>query len=181
MAIKTFTSGEVLTASDTNTYLANAGLVYVSSTTVGSGVSSVTVSGAFSSTYDNYHIIYSGGVGSTLHNMRFQLGSATSGYYGFGVYGTFSGATVYGINDNNASTFRYIGGGDSYGSTMRIDVMTPQTTALTHVNAFIDTGTSFGTYVGRYYPGTQFTAFTMSPDSGTLTGGTITVYGYRKA
>jgi hypothetical protein len=29
MAIKTFTTGEVLTASDTNTYLANAGLVFV--------------------------------------------------------------------------------------------------------------------------------------------------------
>jgi hypothetical protein len=29
MAIKTFTTGEVLTAADTNTYLANSGLVYV--------------------------------------------------------------------------------------------------------------------------------------------------------
>ena len=181
MAIKTFTSGEVLTASDTNTYLANAGLVYVSSTTVGSGVSSVTVSGAFSSTYDNYRVIYSGGVGSTLHNMRLQLGSATSGYYGFGVYGSFSGATVGGVNDNNTATFRYIGGGDAYGSTMRIDIITPYATGLTSVNAVIDTGTSFGSYAGRYYPDTQFTAFTMSPDSGTLTGGTITVYGYRKA
>jgi hypothetical protein len=28
MAIKTFTTGEVLTASDTNTYLANSGLVF---------------------------------------------------------------------------------------------------------------------------------------------------------
>ena len=34
MAIKTFTTGEVLTASDTNTYLANAGLVYITSTAV---------------------------------------------------------------------------------------------------------------------------------------------------
>jgi hypothetical protein len=38
MAIKTFTTGEVLTASDTNTYLANSGLVYVKSQTIGSGV-----------------------------------------------------------------------------------------------------------------------------------------------
>ena len=34
MAIKTFTTGEVLTAADTNTYLANSGLVYVASGTV---------------------------------------------------------------------------------------------------------------------------------------------------
>ena len=29
MAIKTFTTGEVLTASDTNTYLNNGGLVFI--------------------------------------------------------------------------------------------------------------------------------------------------------
>ena len=29
MAIKTFTSGAVLTAADTNTYLTNSGLVYI--------------------------------------------------------------------------------------------------------------------------------------------------------
>lgn len=53
MAIKTFTTGEVLTASDTNTYLANSGLVFVKSQTIGSAVTSVTVSDAFSATYDN--------------------------------------------------------------------------------------------------------------------------------
>ncbi len=29
MAVKTFTTGEVLTAADTNTYLNNGGLVYI--------------------------------------------------------------------------------------------------------------------------------------------------------
>ena len=59
MAIKTFTTGEVLTAADTNTYLANSGLVYVKSQTIGSAVSSVNVTSAFSSTYDNYVITLS--------------------------------------------------------------------------------------------------------------------------
>ena len=53
MAVKTFTTGEVLTASDTNTYLANAGLVYITSTSVGTG-GSLTVSNCFSATYNNY-------------------------------------------------------------------------------------------------------------------------------
>jgi hypothetical protein len=57
MAIKTFTTGEVLTASDTNTYLANAGLVYVKSQTIGTGVSSVIVSDCFTTDYDNYKIV----------------------------------------------------------------------------------------------------------------------------
>ena len=56
MAIKTFTTGEVLTAADTNTYLANSGLVLVKSQTIGTGVASVTISDAFSTTYDNYRI-----------------------------------------------------------------------------------------------------------------------------
>jgi len=180
MAIKTFTAGSVLTASDTNTYLANSGLVYVTSATVGSGVSSVTVSSAFSSTYENYRIVYNGGVGSTLHNMRLQLGSASTGYYGAGNYANSSAATG-GVGDNNTSLFRYIGGGDTYGSTVVLDLMSPQLAKATYVSAVINTGTSFGFYSGRYYPTDQFTAFTISPDSGTLTGGTIAVYGYRKA
>ena len=35
MAVKTFSTGEVLTASDTNTYLNNGGLVYITSTIFG--------------------------------------------------------------------------------------------------------------------------------------------------
>jgi len=175
MTYPTFTNGQVLPASDLNAI----GLWLVKTQAVGTGVSSVTVSSAFSADFDNYMVTYSGGVGSTLHNMRLQLGSATSGYYGFGAYGTFAGATVSGVNDNNAATFRYVGGGDAYGSTLRATLITPYATGLTSINAIIDTGTSFGTYVGRYYPDTQFTAFTMSPDSGTLTGGTIRVYGLR--
>lgn len=175
MTYPTFTNGTVLPASDLNAI----GLWLVKSQTVGTGVSSVTVTDAFNSSFDNYMVTYTGGVGSALHNMRLQLGSATSGYYGLGIYGTFAGTTVSGINDNNAAQFRYVGGGDAYGSTLRATLITPYATGLTSINAIIDTGTSFGTYVGRYYPDTQFTAFTMSPDSGTLTGGTIRVYGMR--
>jgi hypothetical protein len=52
MAIKTFTTGEVLTASDTNTYLANAGLVYITQANL-SG-SAVNITSCFSATYDSY-------------------------------------------------------------------------------------------------------------------------------
>ena len=54
MAIKTFTTGEVLTAADTNTYLANSGLVYVAGATfTGAGTFDVT---GFSSSYLFYHL-----------------------------------------------------------------------------------------------------------------------------
>jgi hypothetical protein len=44
-------SGEVLTAADLNAY---AGLILVKTQTIGTAVSSVTVTGAFSSTFQNY-------------------------------------------------------------------------------------------------------------------------------
>jgi hypothetical protein len=57
MAIKTFTSGSVLTASDTNTFLANAGLVYIAQGELTSGTAALTFNDVFSSTFDNYRIV----------------------------------------------------------------------------------------------------------------------------
>ena len=71
MAIKTFTANSVLTAADTNTYLANSGLVYVTSQTVGTAVASVTVSSAFNSSFDSYKIVYAGDGGSTTIHLGF--------------------------------------------------------------------------------------------------------------
>jgi hypothetical protein len=56
MAIKTFTTGEVLTASDTNTYLNNGGLVYISQVTQTSGTN-LDITSCFSATYDAYKIV----------------------------------------------------------------------------------------------------------------------------
>jgi hypothetical protein len=52
MAIKTFVTGTVLTAADTNEYLANSGLVYITSTSAVPLQATVTISGCFSATYD---------------------------------------------------------------------------------------------------------------------------------
>jgi hypothetical protein len=56
MAVKTFTQAEQLTAADTNTYLANGGLVYV-----GGGSFTTTANAdfdnVFTSTYDDYRIV----------------------------------------------------------------------------------------------------------------------------
>jgi len=64
------TSGHVLTVGTggTTTWSAPsiAGLTLVKSQTIGSAVSSVEVTGAFSATYDNYKVIVIGGVGSVF-------------------------------------------------------------------------------------------------------------------
>jgi hypothetical protein len=176
MTFPTFTNGQVLPASDLNAI----GLWLVKSQAVGSGVSSVTVTGAFTADYDNYKIIYSNGVGSVTHNLRIALGSATTGYYGAGLYSPPSPASANAIGDNNAARFSYVGGGDQYSAMMDIDLISPYANTLTSIQGTINTGSNFGTYTGRHYPATSFTSFIISPDGGTLTGGTIYVYGYRK-
>ena len=57
------------------------GLQLISTTTIGSAVASVAVTGAFSSTYDAYKIIVTGGTASTTdNNMRYINTGSTTGY-----------------------------------------------------------------------------------------------------
>lgn len=176
MPVPVFTTGEVLTAANMN----QVGLWLVKSQAIGSGVSSVTVTGAFSADYDAYKIIVTGGSGSTATAIKMHLGSAnTSDYYGFMAYGSYTGTTVLGINDNNSSSFTYAGGFDTNSIACNIDVLSPFLTEVTEISSRVRYGTTYGHYVGVYALTTSFTAFTLTPFSGTLTGGNIRVYGYR--
>lgn len=181
MAIKTFTAGSVLTAADTNTYLANSGLVYVKSQTVGSGVTSVTVTDAFSSTYDNYLIQLSGGTGSTNTVANFRLGSTTSGYRFNYIYTSWN-STPEAVGTTTGTSVNYAGSFTTTGSNMNLQVQSPFLSCPTRMYG---DGSSMGNFSGTvtaFEPtSTSFTAFTILVDSGTRTGGTITVYGYRKA
>jgi len=182
MAIKTFTTGEVLTASDTNTYLANSGLVYIKQQTVGTAVASVTVSSAFSTDYDNYKIIWSGGTQSADTNTMFKLGATATGYYGAYVYATYAGGGPLVAGDNNATQFSFAGGGASNSAAVNVDIHNPFSSYRTRMSAFnIVYSTICGTYSGVLADTTSYTAFTLQPSSGTLSGGIIFVYGYRKA
>ena len=182
MAVKTFTT-ETLTSADTNTYLANSGLVYVTSATVGTGVSSVTVSSAFSATYDNYLITMTGGTVSADASMSLLLGASVTGYYGFMLYGVVGANTPLGVGRNNATNAAWVGGGAS-GQMCHVNVQVfgPFAAAYTKLlNSSYQNGLAYGTMQAEHRVATSYTAFTLSPDAGTLTGGTVTVYGYRKA
>jgi hypothetical protein len=186
MAIKTFTAGEVLTAADTNTYLANSGLVYVKQQTVGSAVSSVEVTAAFSSTYDNYEIIYTGGAASTAQNLRIQFGSTTTGYYSGLIYIIANSNTVGGLGNDNGANFPYLGESTTTGGCrLSCKILSPNLATRTGIAAqYVGTGTSgaaFGMANGNLDNNTQYTSFTITPNTGTITGGIIFVYGYRKA
>ena len=185
MAIKTFTTGEVLTASDTNTYLANAGLVYVTSTTVGSAVSSVTVSNVFSSTYESYKIVITGGSSSASENVTLKLGASTTGYYDIVMYADTSATTTpKSVGTSNGSVFARAGTVSANGFQFNLDVNNPFLAKYTSIGGaynFEGATSSLGSTSGVHRVASSFTDFTIAPGSGTLTGGTITVYGYRKA
>ena len=186
MAIKTFTTGEVLTASDTNTYLANAGLVYIKSQTIGSAVSSVQVTSAFSTDYDSYKILISGGAGSATGRIRMTIGSASTAYYWALIASRFDNGGSVAVGGSNATLFDYMGQADSTAIDASIEVRNPFLTEKTFVSGvYVDMSvgafTGAGPTNGILTDTTSHTSFTVSPASGTFTGGTITVYGYRKA
>jgi hypothetical protein len=158
------------------------GLVLIAAQTIGSAVASVTVSSAFSATYDTYLIKVTGGTGSVNDaSIGLQLGATTTGYYN-----AFPGASYspdatgsYNANStNNGSSFNAIGRVFTDGLQLNAELNNPFLAKYTFIN-----GNLVASTVGRIYTGvlqntTSYTAFTLAPNTGTLTGGTIRVYGY---
>lgn len=161
----------------------SSGLTLVTSQTIGSGVSSVAVTNCFSSTYDNYKIIATPGTGSADADITMILGATTTGYY-WAIAGTsFANAAVKNAG-SNAASWQAVGHSYTDFVVVNIDVLAPNLAKNTHYS-----GPYMGASgVGAVYHGggylantTQYTGFTLSPTSGTWTGGTINVYGYQKS
>jgi hypothetical protein len=183
MAVKTFTSGEVLTASDTNTYLNNGGLVYIKSTTIGNAVSTVSVTDVFSSTYTNYRIVVEINAQSADGYVRIQFNNQTgSYYYDLASEMTWTTASVTAV----ASAVGTVGRISRYSSALgRVyiagDIMGPNATARTFYQGQATAPGYFWTSGAQEASDTSHTGFTLTPSSGTWTGGKIIVYGYRTA
>jgi hypothetical protein len=175
-----FSPGQVLTAA----HMDAVGLWLVKSQTIGSAVSSVTVTDAFSADWDNYKIIVFGGSATTGGDLRIQLGSSTTSYYGgvfYHPYGTAGPANVQGVGINNGS-YITCGSIGSNGVSTIMDVMRPFVAATTGFSIpFVNLNSNgSATYAsGIHNVATSYTAFTLLAAAGTMTGGTIRVYGYR--
>ena len=161
---------------------AESGLTLISSTTIGSAVSSVTVSDAFSATYDNYLIIVSGGVASTGNQLNLTLGSTTTGYYYAGSYVQYGSNTVTGEQATNAANWPRTVIGTTNSLNGYIDLFNPFQSKNTHVMYRVVSSATNGFYfhnAGYLADTTSYTAFTMTTSTGTVTGGTIKLYGYK--
>jgi len=159
------------------------GLVLIKTQTIGTTVGSVEVTGAFSATYDVYKITVTGGIASNAAgtNLKLTLGATATGYYSGQGRVAYSGATAGSDSDNNATSWTRVGNGDDNGLNANLELTSPflsKVTTLYCMSAFQDTGATGAFIAGWLNNTTSYTAFTITPAIGTLTGGTIRVYGY---
>jgi hypothetical protein len=177
------TNGQVLTAdSSASTGLAWAtvasGLTLIKTQTIGTGVASVAVADAFSATYDTYKITISGGVGSDANNnFNAILTGSTSGY-NYAMITTGYNSTVTGFGASAASSWTFWGGIDTTSISLNVDLTNPFLAKNTHFQTFATRTGLSGSVAGIHTVASSFTGFTLSPALGTITGGTIRVYGY---
>ena len=155
------------------------GLEFITSSTVGTAVSSVTVSSCFSATYDNYKIIMSGGTGTANTNISFAFNGSPAGWDGNIIYANYAGGAVSSIGYSNLTNVTYAGGTKNSYALLSAEVSTPFLAQPSGFSAPY-TVTDAGSSIARHSASTSYTGFILTPSSGTLTGGTITVYGYRK-
>lgn len=169
------------TVNDTVEALQNyAGLVLVKSVTIGSGVSSVTVTDAFDSRFDNYQVVMTGVDSSVLSDVYVTVGSKTTGYYGSGIRTYYTSTTITVVNRNNGTAWfagqfptnaagqQTLTFGNPYNSLKPVTFQA-QGVAGGYTLFFMGDGGSATT---------SYSDFTITPGTGTITGGTIRVYGY---
>lgn len=176
MTFPTFSVGEVLRAQDMNA----VALWLVKTQTIGTGVSSVTVTGAFSADYDNYLVCVSGGSASGNTAINFRCGTTSAGYRMNYLYASYaSSPQAFGSVSENA--IFYVGFANASGLNAYIQVSNPYLSSPTMITG---DGGSLGNFTGRtqgFEPNnTSFTSFTLTIGAGSITGGTIAVYGYKK-
>lgn len=164
----------VSSAGGTSATLAANGTV-----TIGSGNTQITINGAFSALYDSYKILVTGGTYSTTCDLGMRLGAAITNYRYQFIYGNL--ATTL-STDGSVGSDRFPYCGITGGTQMLADIQVigPFNAASTMIHCH---GGRIGNYLGTFTGGqtdtTSFTSVTFLPSAGTMTGGTIRVYGYR--
>jgi hypothetical protein len=161
-----------------------SGLTYITGSSF-SAVSSVSLpNGTFTSTYQNYKIIFNltaagGAIAETRIRMRASgSDNTTSGYYAGGTEVNFAG----GANGYSTSGATYVLWGNIATSTpqntqMEITMMSPQSSATTVFNVNGGKGTwTWKAMTGFFEGSTSFDSMSFYADAGTITG-SYRVYG----
>ena len=169
-----YTSSQIVQAVPTGI---NSALVLVKSQVIGTTVSSVTVTNAFSATYNTYKIIINGGVGSTAQNLLLTVGATVTNYKTQIVFSDFNNTTATSIGTTTGTTFKNAGTHNTTSLNLNLELDNPFLAEQTVMRTlWANTGADFA--IGILDNTTSYTDFTIAPTTGTITGGTIFVYGY---
>jgi len=159
------------------------GLVWISNTTIGSAVSSVTVSNCFSSTYDKYKIVWSVNSQSATANAEIYFNNGASQYFNSGFWQAPTSSTVTNYSTGATATSIGIWGVWQGGIAAAHGITEIHSPYLAERTYCVSHGSAPG-YMWwsqtQLADTSQNTGFVFRPSTGTITGGTISVYGYRK-
>jgi hypothetical protein len=150
--------------------------------TIGSANTSITVNGAFSSLYNSYKIIASGAVGSAQDVMILTLGASATGYYYAIPAVNYSTATVItsgGLVASNTTGFNRAGSINTTGINFSVELFNPFLATHTYATASYVFNNVAGQFNGYHADAASYSSFTIKPSSSSMTGGSITIYGYR--
>jgi hypothetical protein len=142
----------------------------------------VTVTGAFSADYDAYKIVASGvsintGAGNST---ALQLTGLTTGYFAAIIYAAWATPTPVAATDNNQSAWNFAGSHSTDGLVLNCDIVNPFLARPTTLNNASYASHLGGSVNGKQTSATSVTGFTVTTPGSTMTGGQISVYGYRK-
>jgi len=189
----TFVAGDILEAAQLNsnfTYVEGlSGLTYITQATP-SAVSSISINNCFSSTYDNYLVLFSptsnSSAATTGITMRLRVaGTDSSTNYVserlFAEAGSVSG--IANPNGTDEWIMSYCKSGANGQVSVRAELFKPFLATPTGyiASAFgVDSSPFLTINNGAHTASTSFDGFTVAVDVGTITG-TIRVYGYQNS
>jgi hypothetical protein len=190
MAIKTFTTGEVLTAADTNTYLANSGLVYITGGALSS--TAVNFAGCFTSEYRDYRIVVDSVAFNASGAFYYQFLTGTTPETAANYFWAMSGLKANSVAYNNGSqtqTYGYLGTANVGANNLVIgscswDICGPQLaqrTLLTGQGGGVDTEYFHYSGMNAHNLTNAYTGIRFLTNTATTFTGNVSIYGYRKA
>lgn len=175
--------GAVLKANGSGSSTWNkAGLWFVTSVSVGTAVTSIEILNAFNTNYDSYKIIGNGISATADESIRLVLGNAggysTTGYDSGGIFEA-GGASL--VASGVTTSWNFLGSTDATcGACIDIEVHNPFLTARSFARGTYARQNVYGTPTGTHNVSASYDRCKIEIVSGTVTGGTIRVYGYQK-
>jgi hypothetical protein len=185
MTYPSFSAGEILRATDMNA----VGLWLVKGQTIGTGVSSQVITSCFNSVYDAYRVVVSNmtmsntTAGSFIYAKMHDGTNPASSAYNYAIPRVdLANGAVSATYGRSQTTGVVIGSGTGDKFGVAFDVINPFIASHTIFGGLTisnDTNGYAGIGSGMHQASTSYTSLQIIPSTGTITGGTIIVYGYK--